>query len=463
MSDQKDNRRKGLSLRMVIVIMFIAGVAMSGVLLSIAFRVTEQYDKTRRAENDFLACQNAAFIVQDDIDMLDERAQNFVVTGSDSEAALYFDEVQTKRSMETAVEELKGLAEEKALQQLNTAIRLHSMMAAIQRRAMRLAMEARGLDAAEYPMLLESQLTEEERALPAEAKLSRALDMLYDQNYTYLKGQVEVRIRLCRDMLTTALNNRQQSASNELGRLLKTQRTLITCMVAALFLVLVFIMTLVIYPIDRLVKGIQAKEAVTVKGASEITFLAETYNDMRGQMEAANIKLGYEAAHDALTGLYNRSAFEEIQARIEGEHIALLLLDVDFFKEINDRYGHDMGDRVLKRVGQVLLRSFREADKICRIGGDEFSVIVIGVTSAAEEIIRKKVRAAADILREPEGDVPGITFSAGCAFSDQIREGESIFKAADLALYHVKEHGRNNFAFYGKQDGGPTSAERGKS
>ena len=125
MSDQKDNRRKGLSLRMVIVIMFIAGVAMSGVLLSIAFRVTEQYDKTRRAENDFLACQNAAFIVQDDIDMLDERAQNFVVTGSDSEAALYFDEVQTKRSMETAVEELKGLAEEKALQQLNTAIRLH--------------------------------------------------------------------------------------------------------------------------------------------------------------------------------------------------------------------------------------------------------------------------------------------------------------------------------------------------
>ena len=166
---------------MVIVIMFIAGVAMSGVLLSIAFRVSEQYDKTRRAENDFLACQNAAFIVQDDIDMLDERAQNFVVTGSDSEAALYFDEVQTKRSMETAVEELKGLAEEKTLQQLNTAIRLHSMMAAIQRRAMRLAMEARGLDAAEYPMLLESQLTEEERALPAEAKLSRALDMLYDQ------------------------------------------------------------------------------------------------------------------------------------------------------------------------------------------------------------------------------------------------------------------------------------------
>ena len=177
MSDQKDNRRKGLSLRMVIVIMFIAGVAMSGVLLSIAFRVTEQYDKTRRAENDFLACQNAAFTVQDDIDMLDERAQNFVVTGSDSEAALYFDEVQTKRSMETAVEELKGLAEEKALQQLNTAIRLHSMMAAVQRRAMRLAMEARGLDAAEYPMLLESKLTEEERALPAEEKLSRALDM----------------------------------------------------------------------------------------------------------------------------------------------------------------------------------------------------------------------------------------------------------------------------------------------
>lgn len=452
MTDQRENRRRWPSLRMVMVLMFIAGIIMAGLLLSIAFRVTEQYNETKRATDEFLSCQNAVYIVRDTIDELSERARNFIVTGHVEEVSAYFDEIETKRAMETSVEELKGyLTEERPLQQLNTAITLHNMMAKMQRHAMRLAMEAYGQEAADYPLLSEIALSADELALTPEDQLAQALDMLFDLDYTHLKGQVDVRIRLCKDALTVSMAKRQQGASEELERLLHRQRTLITVMAASLLLVLIFVKTLVVSPINRLVADIREKAAAAVKGASEITFLADTYNHMRGQMEAVNSRLSYEAAHDALTGVYNRSAFEEQQSRSRDENTALLILDVDYFKQVNDKYGHDMGDRVLKRVAQVLKTSFREADKVCRIGGDEFCVIVIGVTSSSEAIIREKLRSVAETLRQPEGDVPGVTVSVGCAFSDRLAGDESIIKQADRALYHVKQQGRNGCAFCGEE------------
>ena len=128
MTAYRERRGRWPSLRMVMILMFIAGITMSGLLLSIAFRVTEQYNETKRATDEFLSCQNAVYIVRDTIDELSERARNFVVTGKTAEVTHYFDELQTERSMEKALEVLKGLAEERAERQLNTAIQLHNMM-----------------------------------------------------------------------------------------------------------------------------------------------------------------------------------------------------------------------------------------------------------------------------------------------------------------------------------------------
>ena len=453
MTEQRERRRRSPSFTLFMILMFIAGITMSGLLLSITMRVTEQYDETKQATDDFLSCQNAVYIVRDTIDKLSERTSNYIVTGSLKEVAAYFDEVETQRVMEKSVEVLKAyLTKERTLQQLNTAIDLHNMMAKIQRHAMRLAMEAHGQEATDYPLLAEIELSAEELSLSPEEQLSRALDMLFSLDYTHLKGQVDVRIRLCKEELTVSMTNRQQSASQKLEQLLNRQRTLITVLAAGLLLVLVFVMTLVVAPINRLVKGIQTKADVAVKGSAEIIFLAETYNRMRGQMEAANSRLSYEAAHDALTGLYNRSAYEEMQAKCAGKNIALLILDVDYFKQINDTYGHDMGDRVLKKVAHVLRCSFREADMVCRIGGDEFCVIVVGMTSVAENVLREKLEKLAEALRKPEGDMPGVTVSVGCAFSDRLLGDEPIVKKADRALYRAKENGRDGFCFYTEED-----------
>ena len=92
--------------------------------------------------------------------------------------------------------------------------------------------------------------------------------------------------------------------------------------------------------------------------------------------------------------------------------------------------------------------SFRSIDYVCRIGGDEFSVIMVDVTSSLKYTIEDKIKYVSEELAKVESEVPAVTLSIGVAFSDQENPGESIFKDADKALHHVKENGRNGYAFY---------------
>ena len=131
------------------------------------------------------------------------------------------------------------------------------------------------------------------------------------------------------------------------------------------------------------------------------------------------------------------------------EHMALLLIDVDYFKSVNDTYGHAVGDRVLKRVAEILKNSFRSVDILCRIGGDEFAVVMTRVSSAMGPLVLNKINHANDLLQHPKDDLPPVSLSVGVAFSDRENPQGDIFTDADSALYRVKEAGRKGCAIYG--------------
>ena len=133
---------------------------------------------------------------------------------------------------------------------------------------------------------------------------------------------------------------------------------------------------------------------------------------------------------------------------VDTAHIALLLLDIDLFKSINDTYGHTVGDRVLKRVAVVLQESFRSVDIICRFGGDEFVVVMTRVNSSMAQLVRNKIIRANEILSNPQDDLPPVTVSAGVAFSDRAKPQGDIFTDADTALYRVKQNGRGGCAIF---------------
>ena len=127
--------------------------------------------------------------------------------------------------------------------------------------------------------------------------------------------------------------------------------------------------------------------------------------------------------------------------------LAFLIIDVDKFKLINDCYGHEIGDQILKKVAKHLSDTFRAQDYVARIGGDEFAVIMTNSTRELQPVIQNKVESMNQFLKKPDDGLPPISLSIGIAFSDK-GFPEELYRQADRALYQVKENGRCGCHFY---------------
>ena len=182
-------------------------------------------------------------------------------------------------------------------------------------------------------------------------------------------------------------------------------------------------------------------------------FLAVTYNKIYLENQETQKLIRHEAEHDALTDALNRGSFEKILSIYEKgqSDFAMIICDVDSFKTVNDTYGHAVGDEILKKVASLLQKAFRSIDYVCRIGGDEFAVIMVDMTTDLTNTIKEKINLVNDLLSNPADGLPPVSLSVGVAFSDRQDPGESIFKDADHALYHVKQHGKHGCGFYGAE------------
>jgi diguanylate cyclase (GGDEF)-like protein len=176
--------------------------------------------------------------------------------------------------------------------------------------------------------------------------------------------------------------------------------------------------------------------------------VATTYNTVFEESRCKYERLNYGSTHDALTGLFNRKAYEAMRQDMDMTNVALLVIDVDKFKSVNDTYGHDVGDLILQRVAEVLGYSFRSIDLLFRLGGDEFVVIMTHVDSSMRDEVKAKIDQANVMLQKPTDDLPPTSLSVGVAFADRENGTGDIFKDADTALYRVKEAGRCGCVIY---------------
>ncbi len=170
-------------------------------------------------------------------------------------------------------------------------------------------------------------------------------------------------------------------------------------------------------------------------------------------------QLRQESVEDPLTGLYNRRRLEKTlleelsRAERHGGDVGVIMLDVDHFKQFNDTYGHETGDRVLREMGSLLRRAMRREDFACRYGGEEFTLVIpetdeAGVRQVAE-LVRERVAETVGPALAPAVDET-ITVSAGVAlFPAHGADMASLVKAADDALYRAKESGRNRVVYAG--------------
>lgn len=182
----------------------------------------------------------------------------------------------------------------------------------------------------------------------------------------------------------------------------------------------------------------------------------------------AEQQVSFMAYHDKLTGLPNRALFFDrlsqamSQARRTHKHVALLYLDLDGFKPVNDLYGHEAGDVVLKMVAQRLLACVRAVDTVARLGGDEFAVVVGELDTPAEiERVAEKILLAFDqTMALLDGQECKVGVSIGISvFPDNGDEMDSLVAAADAAMYESKHHGKNSYTYFGEHPEQTNDAE----
>ena len=130
--------------------------------------------------------------------------------------------------------------------------------------------------------------------------------------------------------------------------------------------------------------------------------------------------------------------------------MAMVIIDIDHFKEVNDQYGHNVGDLVLKEVSGALAECFPPDGTPFRLGGDEFVVLLFGASEELRGTIEANVRLIAGKLQHAHDGLPSIGVSAGVAFGDGTQVAGELYKLADKALYRVKGEGRHGIAYAGE-------------
>ncbi len=449
---EEEEVNSGIQLKTASIFFVILALAAAAALIFADFSVTRAYQKMDAASDRYISAQLAASDLESGSDYLTDRVRCFVVTGEIEYLTDFIEEIEETRRRDNAVESLTALLGEEdnsAVSSLNTALSLSNELVEYENKAMRLILEAGDYDWSKVPENIAGiELTEEEKNMSPEELEEKAQMLVFDNNYVHYKDRIRENVGLCTQSLIMSSSRQLERASSKLSLLVNLQ-TAMTILFLLIVLCIVAMITLQIrVPLTKMVRMMQNQETLPTTGVEELRFVARTYNQILKENLETREKLSHEASHDALTGLFNRGAYDLLMESADTEHLALILIDVDNFKSVNDTYGHAVGDRVLKRVAELLKASFRSVDILCRIGGDEFAVVMTRVNSSMSQLVIGKMSRINTALQHPKDDLPPVSLSVGVAFSDRENPQGDIFHDADSALYKVKEAGRKGCAIY---------------
>ncbi len=427
--------------------MIVLSVVVVAVLLFFVLRTQQEYSKLREETDILLSCQSAAPDLNRGSDYLTAQVRSFAITGQREYCDRYFHEAKVTKRRDKAIEALEPyLQNSEALAYLNTAMENSLELMEIEYYSMALVWNVEGYPIEEAPPEIQSVvLSPEDLALSKEEQKDKAAMMLFDDTYQGYKQRIDDNVTMCLNQLMSSMRIEQAESYNGLSKILIILFIMILLLLLAVLAVVFLTIHLVMRPMLKATDYIRNQQVLPVKGAAEVQFLAEAYNDAFEKTQKKQEDLQRTALHDALTGLLNRAAYDQVANEMEDEQFYLLLIDVDNFKTINDTYGHDVGDLILKSTADVLRRYFRSDDLIFRFGGDEFVVIMMNARKEMKDLIRIKIGNANRKLTSDE-NLPPVTISVGAVFVEGALS-EEAFKEADKSLYEVKKHKRGDISF----------------
>ncbi len=435
---------RGIKIRTLNVVMISISCILYVLLLWATVHALQKYDIMVSATEHANACQKNAALVSEGSDYLTEQVRLFTVTMDKQYLMNYFKEIYSTKRRDTVLDQLGDYdISSKTSDYLRTALNESNELMQTEMYSMKLIAAANHYSMTNYSDVEQIDLTTEDAALSPKQMIEKAQDLVFGSDYQNAKKSISRNITNFLDAILIDSRQKQQASTLNLKRTMRNQQILISILFIENILIFILIIRLIIKPLQIYINNIKHEKRLEITGSYEFKYLAFTYNNIFELNAANELILRHQAEHDPLTGIMNRGAFEQLKTAFKTytDPFAFLIIDVDKFKLVNDGYGHETGDDVLKKVAKLLEKSFRSTDYPARIGGDEFAVIVTNITPDMKTVILNKINAINETLMNPDDDLPQVSLSVGAALSE-CGFTDDLYKKADTALYEVKEHGR---------------------
>ncbi len=441
------NNHKGISLRTINISLIIGAVLVSALMFVSTFRLSSSFRRVTETSEQQIELRKAARELMDASDYLTEKVQRFTVTADMRFVQEYFDEAFIAHHREEAISRMStGTASEEALKVLKDAMKESLALMNTEYYAMKLVIEAKGYT--DYPELLQSiDLSESDKALSPQEKMRLATEMVLNDEYYNHKYLIRENMTISLDELEKMAYDKDEDAMATLSNELKLVRVVIILQTFGIVILVWLTTKLGIHPVLNAVDRIKEDSPIPEGGAVEFRYLAKAYNKMYEVYRKSLESLSFRASHDELSGLYNRAGYDLLLSSIDIESTYMLLFDVDNFKTINDTYGHGAGDEAIRNVARVLKENFRSDDYVCRIGGDEFVVLMVHAPKSAKNLISAKIKHINDELGNSRDNLPSYSVSVGIAHGSDSTDAINLFAKCDTALYESKARGKHTYTF----------------
>lgn len=456
--DTDDNLNKqecgirGININILISFFIVITAIVFFFVLIISNGVIKRFEAVENAIDKFIICEQSSKLIKDSANFLTEEARLFVVNQNTVYAESYLKEKNITKRREQAFNELKSVCSEKdlAYQRLQIAMDQSESLSNIELYAIKLCYEANKNGINNIPAeIRDMEIRNTDKKLTSEQMQDAAVDMLFGEGYLIYKTRVNENCNLTVSSIEDEIKQDLRINSDNLGDYLQRLRFLFFVLLVITAFIFFAMAYLVLHPLKNFLNSIRKDEKLNVIGSTEFKYLAKTYNEIY-EVKAKNEKnLLLKAEYDGLTGILNRRAFDQIctTSAEQKKPIALLLIDMDNFKHINDTYGHAGGDTALKELARILKNTFRKDDYVARIGGDEFAAILPDFKIDSTDTIIKKIGSVNEQLSNMKDGIKPVSVSVGAAIS---LEGynEELYKKADKALYRTKELGKRGCQIY---------------
>ena len=439
---------KGISLRTIHAWLIIGATLLTAIMFLSTFQVTKSFGHLTETLEQQIVLRKAARELMDASDYLTEKVQRFTVNGDMRYVEEYFTEAFEVNRRGSAVEIMaEGNGTILALKKLQMAMKHSEELMEREYYAMKLVIEAKGYT--EYPDILRSvALSPEDEALSPEDKMRLATEMVLDDVYYARKDEIRKNTKASLDELEQYAYDADSSALASFHNEMIFVRWVILLQMIGIFFMVWLTARLGIHPVLNAVDRIKADSKIPELGANEFRYLARAYNKMYDVYQKSIEHLNFKASHDELTGAYNRAGYELLLSAIDKNTTYMLLFDLDNFKTINDENGHEVGDKVLVKLVDVLKAHIRSDDYICRIGGDEFVVLMLHTDKIQQTMIASKVTEINRALADTGDGLPAFSSSVGIVHGTDVADAEDFFRKVDVAMYRAKQNGKQTYVFY---------------